>query len=420
MGWGTRINREKAIEWYRMAAAKGHKTAIVELQQMEEEGESVRGAFGGEGEENELGELPRILEEGTAVDREGTMDPEELFRAGMECINDEIPFIKRIWTPGLKQAEVWFRKAGNLGHEEAQYNMGRWLESGWGVETDRAEAAAWYGKAAAQGHEEAAEAIDRLREESDEAKEDDAMMRNLRNEIPGFAMAGQNGFKNTSRMGGKGGGGGGDGDAAWEAPKTFGLDNSKVLATRVVRPGMDNDSKMDEGKSGGGSGGRSKADAEEEAAPVWTAPARSGLDNSAPLVGAGATHRGRLAGDRDEGKRSEGKSGDSGGGGGGGKTQDAGDGDDDPDALYAAGMECIKGTLPDADRKNVFMPSLTAASKKFRKAADQGHCQSQYLMGRWLEMGWGVMREPEQAAEWYEKASAQGHSEAAEFLAAMD
>ena len=51
--------------------------------------------------------------------------------------------------------EGWYRMAAELGHAEAQYNLGVMYATGEGVHEDDAEAARWYRRAAEQGNAEA-------------------------------------------------------------------------------------------------------------------------------------------------------------------------------------------------------------------------------------------------------------------------
>lgn len=54
-----------------------------------------------------------------------------------------------------RAAAVWFRKAAEQGHTEAQYSMGIMHDNGKGVPEDVQEAAAWFRKAALQGYAKA-------------------------------------------------------------------------------------------------------------------------------------------------------------------------------------------------------------------------------------------------------------------------
>ena len=46
---------------------------------------------------------------------------------------------------------------------------------------------------------------------------------------------------------------------------------------------------------------------------------------------------------------------------------------------------------------------------RYRKAADQGHVEAQYNLGMSYHYGIGVDEDESLAAEWYGKASEQGH-----------
>ena len=340
MGWGIGIDIKEARQWYVRAAAQGHKTAKADLETLDEEGEealykSKDGMTAAAGHEEKYGD--------------GDPRADILYKQGMECINNELPFIKNLWTPELKQAATLFERAALSGHSEAQYKMGLWLENGWGVGPDWDAALKWYQKASAQGHTEATAARRRLAKDIDTgyADQEAKIEESIRDEIPSFARA------------------------------------------------------------------------QEEGVAAWHAPAAPGLDNSTPLVGPGARPGGRLPGDAPrpipeakngqdfDRKQQEGKSG-----------GDESAPDCDPDAEFALGMACVKDKMPHPDCRNIFMPNLTAASKHFRRAAVQGHAEAQYNLGRWLEGGWGVLRDPESANEWYSKAAAQGHEAAASAMAA--
>lgn len=59
----------------------------------------------------------------------------------------------------------------------------------------------------------------------------------------------------------------------------------------------------------------------------------------------------------------------------------------------------------------------TDAVKWWRKAAEQGHAESQYSLGYCYMHGLGVRKDYETSAMWYQKAAAQGHVKAQRFLA---
>lgn len=56
----------------------------------------------------------------------------------------------------------WYRKAGEQGHANAQFNLGWAYEKGLGVAKDEMEAVNWYRKAVEQGNVGAQDALNRL------------------------------------------------------------------------------------------------------------------------------------------------------------------------------------------------------------------------------------------------------------------
>ena len=54
----------------------------------------------------------------------------------------------------------------------------------------------------------------------------------------------------------------------------------------------------------------------------------------------------------------------------------------------------------------------------YRKAADQGDADAQYILGYCYETGAGVPKDTAQAADWYRKAATQGHTNARQGLGA--
>ena len=59
------------------------------------------------------------------------------------------------------QAFIWFSKAAEQGHAEAQYNLGVMYVNGDHVVQDDVEAVKWFNKAAEQGYAEAQSALRR-------------------------------------------------------------------------------------------------------------------------------------------------------------------------------------------------------------------------------------------------------------------
>ena len=81
---------------------------------------------------------------------------EAQFELGYRCYNG--------WgvPKDLNKAAEWYRKAAEQGHEEAQFRLGQCYEYGRGVERNTTVAIEWYRKAADSGHEEAQKQLDRI------------------------------------------------------------------------------------------------------------------------------------------------------------------------------------------------------------------------------------------------------------------
>ena len=68
------------------------------------------------------------------------------------------------------------------------------------------------------------------------------------------------------------------------------------------------------------------------------------------------------------------------------------------------------------DGEDIFQ-SYELAAEWFREAADQGHDESQYYLGRMYESGEGVIENIDEAMKWYKKAADQGNAYAEEAIA---
>ena len=69
----------------------------------------------------------------------------------------------------FKAALVWYRKAADQGHAEAQFNLGAMYANGQGVPQSIPTALIWVQKAAAQGNASALEALPKLKSMSGDA-----------------------------------------------------------------------------------------------------------------------------------------------------------------------------------------------------------------------------------------------------------
>jgi hypothetical protein len=66
------------------------------------------------------------------------------------------------------EATKWYRLAAESDNAEAQNELGRSYQFGWGVDKDLPKALEWYRKAAAQGNETAKENLKRIEGAKDE------------------------------------------------------------------------------------------------------------------------------------------------------------------------------------------------------------------------------------------------------------
>lgn len=96
------------------------------------------------------------------------------------------------------QALWWFEQAAELGHPEAQINMGLAYQNGEGVERDLEKAAYWYGKAVEQGNGMARIALDDVHRRSDNC---DAVMRWYKRSIDRVANVARSRVVHTLKSG---------------------------------------------------------------------------------------------------------------------------------------------------------------------------------------------------------------------------
>jgi TPR repeat protein len=82
----------------------------------------------------------------TSADQSYSEEAEKFFDLGLQSceVNDK--------TPNFFEAAEYFRKSANLGHDRAQFNLGRMYEQGRGIKQSFTSAAEWYAKAALQGN----------------------------------------------------------------------------------------------------------------------------------------------------------------------------------------------------------------------------------------------------------------------------
>jgi TPR repeat protein len=139
-GMGIAEDVGVATQWYREAAAHGHPGAQLSLDRLDAEGsgrlkQSVKGRVGGRERRTTDTRWIKYAAHGRAEDfyHLGVM-----FELGVSV------------EKSARQARVWFKKAAEAGHADAQFALARSFES-----SDSELSIAWYQKAAAQGRVDA-------------------------------------------------------------------------------------------------------------------------------------------------------------------------------------------------------------------------------------------------------------------------
>lgn len=168
-GRGVQADRNKAIEWFRKAAAQGDAKAVSRLKLMKANATRFRktATEAGTGDKDSLYDLGNMYMEGvgtnidygkaiTAFEQSASQGHiKSAYKLGL--IYDEGSGVKR----NSKLAFKWFRQAAEADYPAAQYYLGKMYAEGTGVGQNRGEALIWLGKAVDRGFDQArAELID--------------------------------------------------------------------------------------------------------------------------------------------------------------------------------------------------------------------------------------------------------------------
>jgi TPR repeat protein/tRNA A-37 threonylcarbamoyl transferase component Bud32 len=177
-GFGTKVNFEEAVKWYRLAADQGYANAQCNLGfcyekgngVMKDEKEAVKWyrLAADQGWANAQCNLGFCYDNGTGVmkdEKEAVKwyrlaadqgDVNAQYNLGV-CYGNGTGVIKN-----EKEAVKWYRLAADQGDVNAQYNLGLCYDNGTGVMKDEKEAVKWYRLAADQGYANAITALKRL------------------------------------------------------------------------------------------------------------------------------------------------------------------------------------------------------------------------------------------------------------------
>jgi TPR repeat protein len=139
-GSGVATDLELAQQWYREAATHGHAGAQLALERLDVAGAGrvKRSA------KNRAGNRERRSSDTRWTQYAAHGRPADLYQLGM-MFERGISVEKSV-----RQARVWYKKAAELGHADAQFALAQGFES-----SEHAQAAQWYRRAAAQGHADA-------------------------------------------------------------------------------------------------------------------------------------------------------------------------------------------------------------------------------------------------------------------------
>ena len=89
------------------------------------------------------------------------------------------------------------------------------------------------------------------------------------------------------------------------------------------------------------------------------------------------------------------------------------------EAQYMLGWMNHRGFMDNASPSDLTARDFVAAVAWYRKAAEQGHVEAQYMLGRMYHQGRGVPQDFVEAVAWYHQAAEQGQPQALWYLGDM-
>ncbi len=162
-GRGVAASRDKAIEWYRKAAAQNNQKAISRLNLIQSNKERFNKtlARAGEGDMESQYDLGKMYTEGVGVDTDMKKAIDWYEKAavqGYEKAQYKLGLIYYSDGNGKKdqpRAFKLFKEAAEKDYPAAQFYLGKMYASGQGVKRDYEKAMEWFSKAADGGFNEA-------------------------------------------------------------------------------------------------------------------------------------------------------------------------------------------------------------------------------------------------------------------------
>ena len=162
-GRGVAASRDKAVEWYKKAAAQNNQKAVSRLNliQSNEERFNKTLARAAKGEVESQYDLGNMYSEGIGVDADITKATAWYDKAASQEFEKAQYKLGLIYYEGSSAnkdrslAFKQFRKAAEKGYPPAQFYLGKMYASGQGVKRDYETALEWFSKAADGGFNEA-------------------------------------------------------------------------------------------------------------------------------------------------------------------------------------------------------------------------------------------------------------------------
>jgi len=143
-GVGVAADVALARQWYREAAGHGHPGAQLALDRLDAAGQGRMGKSA----KSRAGSRERRAVDTRWAAYAAHGRPDDIYHLGL------MYELGASVEKNAKQAKVWYKKAAELGHAQAQFALACSFEP-----SERAQAAAWFGKAAEQGHADAQYAL---------------------------------------------------------------------------------------------------------------------------------------------------------------------------------------------------------------------------------------------------------------------
>jgi TPR repeat protein len=143
-GMGLAEDLPVAAQWYREAAAQGHPGAQLTLDRLD----AVGSGRLKQSAKRRVGSRERRTTDTRWIEYAAHGRADDFYHLGV--MFDLGVSVEK----SVRQARVWFKKAAETGHVDAQFSMARSFES-----SDSELSVAWYQKAAAQGHTDAQAAL---------------------------------------------------------------------------------------------------------------------------------------------------------------------------------------------------------------------------------------------------------------------